>query len=440
MDLTWQPQQSLPAPRQSTTATADADVCAPEGSAMWACLEQDWMGNQAILDQVCLADEVSEDPDLGAEVDALAEEEAEALAPETGAEEQAEAAPEAEACKAADFSGRVGCIFDQIDADGDGYLSEADIDQAMLRSDLSPEDAAAVAMLKRYRTNLEETSNDEYFDEDDGVTRADIAAYQAALADLQQNGTPIPEDLASLEGMFQNSVARVNNTNHQLVAEGGPSLDAIHQGSVGSCSFLSAVGSMIDQKRGQELVDMITPNDDGTYTVTFPGRDPVTVDAPTNAELAYQATSGQNGMWLPILEKAYGRLRDDDNVVAADGAPGALRDAIGTLSGNDVDVDDNWATDTDTTHEKLSAAIAEGRLVTASQMGGDFEGIPGGHAYTVTDYDPTTRTVTLRNPWGHGERTDANGNVIHGPNDGVFTLTLEEFDDIYTDIAYEQKR
>jgi hypothetical protein len=38
------------------------------------------------------------------------------------------------------------------------------------------------------------------------------------------------------------------------------------------------------------------------------------------------------------------------------------------------------------------------------------------HAYTVVAYDPSTRTVTLRNPWGH-----------HPDPDGTFTLPLAAF-------------
>jgi hypothetical protein len=52
--------------------------------------------------------------------------------------------------------------------------------------------------------------------------------------------------------------------------------------------------------------------------------------------------------------------------------------------------------------------------------------IPG-HAYTVLDYDTTTRTVTLRNPWGS-----------HPTPDGVFRLPLAVFQQTYLMFSYSE--
>ena len=43
------------------------------------------------------------------------------------------------------------------------------------------------------------------------------------------------------------------------------------------------------------------------------------------------------------------------------------------------------------------------------------------HAYTVTGYDPWSQTVSLRNPWGQGEKADRDG-----VDDGNFQMTLTE--------------
>lgn len=68
--------------------------------------------------------------------------------------------------------------------------------------------------------------------------------------------------------------------------------DAIDQRTVGDCWFLSSVGAMASTPEGKESIkNMIEDNGDGTYTVTFPD-DPVTVDEPTQAELAHGAAHG----------------------------------------------------------------------------------------------------------------------------------------------------
>lgn len=361
-------------------------------------------------------------------------------------------ATDAEACgEGASFTEQAECIFSTLDTDGDGYVSEEELDSAATATgedEYTGADAVTIATLRRYRTNLEELSDDEYFDENSGVTLADLRAYGEALAKLREDGTPIPEELGGLGYMFQSSTDRLNGSSPELVGEDGPDLASTHQGSIGSCSFHAAVGGMLDQGRGQDLMDMISENDDGTYTVTFPGAEAVTVNAPTETELAMGATAGANGQWLTILEKAYGRSRDADAGMDVDGAPGSLVDAISTLTGNDTNRDLTAFTSESTHHERLQDALNNGRIVTASNMGDTVQGIPGKHAYTVMHYDPESQTVTLRNPWGSpmegtnydnwGERTNPDGQTADGDQDGVFTVTLEEFDDIFRDVAYEE--
>lgn len=58
--------------------------------------------------------------------------------------------------------------------------------------------------------------------------------------------------------------------------------------------------------------------------------------------------------------------------------------------------------------------------------------IPGGHAYTVMDSDPSGQTVTLRNPWGFVAQ-NPDGSLSHGgpdvvaADDGVFTMPFDDF-------------
>lgn len=335
--------------------------------------------------------------------------------------------------------------FSAVDTDGDGFLSKKELEAAMVRKGdgaLTGADAAAIMVLRQHRDDLEEQSNDEWFDENDGVTRADLARYADRLREAQESGKPLPDDIKDIEGIFGDANARVAGTSRELFPNGGPSQDAVRQGQVGSCAFVAAVDSLVAQGRGDEIVRMIQTNSDGSYTVTFPGRPPVRVEAPTDVEIARGSTAGANGLWLTVLEKAYGHGRDGGAAVDADGADSGstLRAAMGTLTGHDTNVDDLALTRKGTTHDRLTAAMRDGAVVTAgiSIRLNEDEGLPSRHAYTVLNYDPATRMVTLRNPWGFKEPT-RNGQPVNPPNDGVFTMPLAEFDKKFSDVAYEER-
>src|SRR5215831_10666580 len=49
----------------------------------------------------------------------------------------------------------------------------------------------------------------------------------------------------------------------------------------------------------------------GSYDVSFPNGKHVHLAALTDAELALTSTTGNDGLWLAMLEKAYGTLRND---------------------------------------------------------------------------------------------------------------------------------
>ncbi len=51
---------------------------------------------------------------------------------------------------------------------------------------------------------------------------------------------------------------------------------------------------------------------------------------------------------------------------------------------------------------------------------------PGAHDCGILDYDSETKTVTIGNPWGHGELVDRIGRPLDGRNDGRMRLSLEQ--------------
>ena len=344
---------------------------------------------------------------------------------------------------ATDFSSVARRVFSRIDTDKDGYLSEAEIDAAMVDRSFRGEDAAVVATLKELRAELEELADDEWGDENSGVTMKDLEQYERS--------GQVPKELRDrVEATHAYGKGKIAGQSRALV-NGAARPDAVQQGSIGDCYFLAAiVGRAYTDPSA--IKKMVTDNGNNTYTVSFPGRKPVTVSAPTDAELARYSTAGQNGLWLSIAEKAYGQVRNDEawfstTTVAQDKADGGgfLSTGVGAVTGNGTDSDMLSLTSNDTTRAKLKAAMKDKRVVTAGTSKAmpwqqDIQGgVVMGHAYTVVAYDAGSDSITLRNPWGSTEPTKADGTAADGRNDGVFTMKLDAFAKTFSQICYEER-
>src|SRR5262249_28812147 len=198
--------------------------------------------------------------------------------------------------------------FDRIDTDRDGFLSELELDSAAHSTSAPIEYRRVVQEMLSRTEQMQAASDDEFGFENDGITRADLQAYNNDVASHS------PTDLFNaVDNTLYNSGDSIRRSCHSLYATANP-LDsirpeAIHQGSIGDCYFLSAMASMANDPVGrQQLHDMIHDNGNGTYTVTFPGApdEPVTVSAPADAETALFAQGNKLGTWPAILERAYG--------------------------------------------------------------------------------------------------------------------------------------
>src|SRR5262249_28273049 len=60
--------------------------------------------------------------------------------------------------------------------------------------------------------------------------------------------------------------------------------EAVKQAFIGNCYFYGAMAALAEANP-KALQDLIKDNKDGSYTVTFPGKKAITVDAPSDAEL-----------------------------------------------------------------------------------------------------------------------------------------------------------
>jgi YD repeat-containing protein len=357
--------------------------------------------------------------------------------------------------------------FDRLDRDKDGFVSQGEIDHAMKDPDYKGKDAQLLVVLKGNREELEELSDDENFDENDGVTRKDMAK----LAELAKKEDKTPDEqklVKEIDISLNDSGRKLQALNKaggkNLWGKNSEPLDSIHpeaidQESLGDCYFVAPVAGMANTPEGkQQIKDMIEDNGDGTYRVTFPGDPdhPVTVDEPTQAELARGSKPGKDGIWVAVLEKAYGKYQskhsEEEHEYSIDHISngGSNKTSLQLLTGKEVDQDFLSDTTKETTHEKLTAAIHEKRPVTAgtreewgqergwSDGYSDGAGVPMHHAYTVTDYNPETRMVTLRNPWKEGD-PKFRARKLDDPDDGTFQMSLDDFHKEFQHVEYTQR-
>lgn len=93
--------------------------------------------------------------------------------PSVAAEDTGKAKP----ANSADLKEKSEKLFDKIDTDHDGFLSQAELSAAVQSDQYKGEDAQVVAALYDNRNKLQKLSNDEWGPENDGITKADLAEF-----------------------------------------------------------------------------------------------------------------------------------------------------------------------------------------------------------------------------------------------------------------------
>ncbi|HEY9632537.1 MAG TPA: C2 family cysteine protease [Coleofasciculaceae cyanobacterium] len=199
----------------------------------------------------------------------------------------------------------------------------------------------------------------------------------------------------------------------------------IKQGDVGNCYFLAGLGEAALYSPNT-IKSMFIDNGDNTYTVRFYNNgvaDYMTVDRylPTDASgrLVYASTgslynSSSNELWVALAEKAYAQLNSSgwigqDNTNSYQGIEGgwdgyAFSHITGNTTGYYGMLDFN----------SMVNYFNSGNWVgVSSKVSGVASNVVPNHAYVVTDYNASTKTFTLFNPWGvNGGYYDSNGDGV----------------------------
>jgi hypothetical protein len=319
------------------------------------------------------------------------------------------------------------------DRDGDGQLSAGEINALVISPVITGRTAAAVAAVHRYfRDNKTRQS----------LGKDDLLRGPAAN---------------SILSFFGSSCRHIAGTSRTVFAEDClPAINAVSQGGLGDCYFISAVGAAL--RRDSNVVrDMVQPQPDGSANVQFPRGPKVHVRQLTDAEIALTSTADNQGIWLNVLEKAYGQV--------------SLRTANSKQSANDLDVDviarggNARLTITLLTGHKsalinirkskgraqppgaaelpalrnevdelLKSRIRKRALLVAGTSDAKMPaGIVSNHDYAIIGYDAPRRVVRLWNPQGQPSGMGRD----YATNRGFFQLSLDDFLQIFTVVFYE---
>lgn len=361
--------------------------------------------------------------------------------------------------------------FAELDRDSNGLISSAESAKAIGNPAFKGETAASVTTLYKLVSDFQGFSDDtnvlpklpqhawldkfplQNYDER-GLSRKDLDAFVETA-----RKSPNDARVSEVFGRFSMSSYPAAGMKRELFPKGIESIrpDHIEQGEIGDCYFLAAVASQANTAQGKkQIMNMIKDNGNGTYTVNFPGKQPITFHAPTEMELSLYSNAGQDGMWLSVLEKAYAEVTNRDTLIPLMqrsnpydkiGNGALLGTGVKAVSGTSTDTDVLLITSLESLRSKLTTAVASQRVVTAGinkslnpwNEGRTANGLPMAHAYSVLDYNAKTDEITIRNPWGHTEVNNASGSTRDGKNDGTFKMPLSEFKATYSMITYQAR-
>lgn len=367
------------------------------------------------------------------------------------------------------FAATVAAHFDAWDSDDDLVLSPAEIDRACIDPKVTGEAAAAIAAIKRVvRAGTYEVPTLSL----EGLTKPPAGKPKpAADADRADSGeqqpAAAPKRAPNFAASFGSGLRRIRSTPRQLFADDTPDLDACRQGPIGNCWFVASIGAFT-HRDPTALRGLVAETQDG-YVVRFASGKEVAVAPLTDAELALSGTTGDEGIWLPVLEKAMGQVRQDANPAkyetetATDAlAGGSTATVIKLLTGRTTQrlafhkrvpatkvppatppepvPADTVEALSEKAHAALAAAAADKRLVTCSTNTARHPpGIPGKHAYAVLGYDAEARVVTVWNPHGRTRKVTGEPGLKDGYaiDKGVFRLPLGEFVQVFSSMAWE---
>lgn len=343
------------------------------------------------------------------------------------------------------FATEVEANFKAWDLNGDGTVSFEETTRLVPRDTFRDTAAAALAAV--------------HLGQRRGVTRNAAFPRDVLLAATPSSSTVRPH----FELYYFAALAHIRSTNRTLFAGGGPTLAAVRQGPLGDCYFVATLGAMINRNpKDLDRIVRVTP--DGPFQVQFPNGESVRIFRVTDAELALGSFAEGQGVWLNVLEKAYGELIERtllrrgvvENAIDALGDGGRPTAAMALLTGCDAGLlrfrpEDPRAVPTDRRVDGflpltrgLLAGNVERRLLTccATSEADVPPGMAEQHLYAVLGFDVERDVVHLWNPWGNSFDPNGPPGLATGyiTRQGRFSVPVADFIRIFDAVFYETNR
>lgn len=214
------------------------------------------------------------------------------------------------------------------------------------------------------------------------------------------------------------------------------------QGDTGNCYWQSSL--MAIAKVNPKLVEgMIKRDREGNWRVLFPQKrfyyDYVTVKPLTETEqLLYSGAAG-GGQWSGVLEKAaaqyIGKHADHFHKKAKTqretwqdySESGVQTGMLNLLTDKVCTVESPNTTSLERLHQLLTDSQAQHLPMGAGINKPTVKGLYGNHNYAILNYDSENRIVTFYDPNHYIEPRDQKGRDRDGVKNGIFTMSLKEF-------------
>lgn len=325
--------------------------------------------------------------------------------------------------------------FPKWDLDSNGSLSWSEMRKCVANPEIRGEEAVTLASL---RGLLEHDSEFRGKSKPSPVTVDKI--YDKSFeydtdAEKDEDVKPV------LEALYEKFAQKVGVGSEELFPDKMPNSEFIKQGTAPSCGFLSVTYAQT-LKDPNSVHDAISQRPDGMIDVHFPGiKRTISMNPLTPTERLLASSAGDNGTWLPTLEKAWGKHLAKGNEGAALEMTTYPENAIEAWTSHeagtwDITPKGEFA---DTLKPVEMSLAAGGTVVAWTKNSGVKDGdFVTGHAYTVTAVDNKAQSISLRNPWGHLEPLNAKGKPKDGKDDGKFSISFEEFRQNFKSVAQEE--
>jgi hypothetical protein len=348
--------------------------------------------------------------------------------------------------------------FDIWDANHDGILTQVEIDHAALNPEFHGKDAAALAALDTWLATSKDPApflTKDWFGNYKSV-RLRIPPKTPAL-EAKKTRKAYSASPESLEFSFSRSLNLLKKLKRSDLYDGsGPDLSDIRQGRLGDCFLLAPLGAMVHRDPNQ-VKQMVTVKSDG-YQVQFGDGKKVDVAPLTDSELAMGGSATTDGLWIRVLEKAYGARRIKEGTIGVSqdnmngGSVSVSSKALTGTGYRGIKLIGNYLTEVadsaldpllEQVRKEILLAIEQKLLVTATTPNREMpKSISMNHAYAVFDYDPSTDKITIWNP--HGDNFKPKGpegmEFGYAKRDGIFAMPLKDFARTFGRIMFEVKK